>query len=166
MNFANLGALARHAAVVSTRIDGAIASGVRMAAKVVLKRTRAKFGAYQTADGPFQTWPPLTDETKRERVEAGFPADEPLLRTGALRDSYEMDAEGLTAGVGSSSVVAEAQELGVPSRGLPARSTLGMAFVESERDAFDALALEVETVMQYGRSTYALSDDLSRLEPS
>jgi hypothetical protein len=164
VEFGSLGALARHAATVSLEIDAALAHGVRDAGKVILKRTKAKFGEYHDAEGPFQTWPELQQSTQDERVREGYTADDPLLRSGNLRDSYRMEAEGLTVEVGSEEDVALYQEVGVPSRNLPARSTLGMAFVESEKDAFDGLAGRVGAVLSYGSDKFVLSSDLTELE--
>lgn len=59
---------------------------------------------------------PLADTTQAERVAAGFSADEPLLRSGELRDSWEaavVDGEnGPIAGVGTADPVAADHELG------------------------------------------------------
>src|SRR5207248_766217 len=56
----------------------------------IAERAREKLGTYQPAVGPFEAWPPLAEATKAGREAAGFPADEPLLRTGALADSIDV----------------------------------------------------------------------------
>lgn len=164
MDFLNLGALARHAATISIKVDAALAAGVRGAAKVVLRRTREKFGEYQNQRGPFQTWPELTEATQAEREREGFTPNDPLVRTGELRDSYYTEAEGMTAGVGSDLEKAVGQELGIPDKNVPARSTLGMAVVDSEADAFGEIELELESVFSFGGVGMRLSDDLMQLE--
>lgn len=164
MNFTDLGALARHAGSVAARMDLAINAGLKTAAKIVHMRVREKFGHYQEAEGPFPRWAPLTDATMAEREREGYPPNEPLLRSGTLRDSYETDAGHMWAGVGSALPQAEGHELGIPSRGVPARSTLGISLVESEKDAFDGLVLELGAVINLGGRYYSLSQDASRLE--
>lgn len=166
MDFADLGALARHAGVVAAKMDLALNAGLKTAAKIVRRRVRSKFGHYQQGEGPFPTWAPLTDATMAEREREGYPADQPLLRTGTLRDSYELDSGHMWAGVGSSLPQAEGHELGIPSRGVPARSTLGISFVESERDAFDGLVLEVGAAINLGGKYFSLSADTEHLEPT
>ena len=99
------------------------------AAKVVEKRAKAKLGEYQEAAPPFAGWAELADYTKEDRVRQGFPENDPLLRTGEMRDSIEhvvMDGE---AQVGSNSDIAVYQELGTAT--IPPRSFLGGAAAES-----------------------------------
>jgi hypothetical protein len=68
-------------------------------------------------------WPELAESTKANRVAAGYPADEPLLRTGTLAASVqhkaEVTPEGAEGLVYSNDKVALWQELGtdrIPSR--------------------------------------------------
>lgn len=99
------------------------------AAKVVKKRARAKLGEYQDQAGPFVGWADLAESTKSDRVAQGFPEDEPLLRTGAMRDSIEQTVADGEAQVGSNSDIAVYQELGTER--IPPRSFLGGAAAES-----------------------------------
>src|SRR5262245_15225857 len=99
------------------------------AAKVVKKRAKAKLGEYQDEAGPFVGWADLADATKADRVSQGFPEDEPLLRTGAMRDSIEHTVADGEAQVGSNSDIAVYQELGTER--IPPRSFLGGAAAES-----------------------------------
>jgi hypothetical protein len=57
------------------------------AGKTVQKDAKALFGTYQ--DG----WAPLKEITKEQRVAHGYPADEPLLVTGGLRDAVKIIVE-------------------------------------------------------------------------
>src|ERR1700677_666786 len=130
--------LARFAEDLSVVSIAAVQAGPVAAAEIVHKATVAKFGNYQEGSGSFEKWAPLADSTKEERVRLGFTEDDPLLRSGELRDSYEVLANGLEAGVGSSLGKAEGMELGDPIKNIPARSTLGLAFSETEKEAFEA----------------------------
>lgn len=80
-------------------------------------------------------WPQLADRTQEDRVALGFPANEPLLRTGGLRDSIEHRAEPTAIGaeglVYSDAKEALWAEMGT-SRGEPPRSFLMQSLVRSE----------------------------------
>jgi hypothetical protein len=72
-------------------------------------------------------WPELAESTQHDRVAAGYPADEPLLRTGSLAASIqhraELTPEGAEGLVYSNDKIALYQELGT-ERGIPPRSFL------------------------------------------
>lgn len=85
-------------------------------------------GQYQPASPPYGPWAPLADFTVRDRVARGYPPDEPLLRTGELRDSISGRVDGRSAVIGSGSRIAFWQELGT-SR-MPARPFLGRAVAQ------------------------------------
>jgi hypothetical protein len=100
-------------------------------AATVQKRAKELIGSYKNP-----AWPQLAESTQADRERQGFPADEPLLRTGELRDSIgafvEMHGAGGRAVVGSNDPVAEWQELGT-SR-IPPRSFLLAAALDSEKE--------------------------------
>ena len=60
----------------------------------------------------YDSWPELKPETMAERVRLGFKANEPLLRTGQLRDSIQWTSHGNEGFIGSNDPVAVFQELG------------------------------------------------------
>ena len=96
------------------------------AAKIVKAEAKREIGDYQPVKGPFAEWAELKSGTKSDRVKQGFPENEPLLRTGALRDSIEHTVKSHhEAEVGSDSLVAVYQELGTTN--IPPRSFLGGA---------------------------------------
>ena len=99
------------------------------AAELVEKRAKDKIGEYQEQAGPFVGWADLAEFTKADRIAKGFPEDEPLLRTGAMRDSIEHIVGDGEAQVGSNSDIAVYQELGTAK--IPPRSFLGGAAVET-----------------------------------
>jgi|HubBroStandDraft_5_1064220.scaffolds.fasta_scaffold00001_35 hypothetical protein len=67
-----------------------VREGLYEAGELVAKDARDRIGTYQSVAGPFEAWAPLADATKADRVSQGFSADEPLLRTGELRDAIEV----------------------------------------------------------------------------
>ncbi|MCJ2077911.1 hypothetical protein MKK68_20070 [Methylobacterium sp. E-016] len=71
-------------------------------------------------------WASLADATKADRVRKGFPEDEPLLRTGALRKSYKRRViNARLASVGSNDPRAPLFENGTSK--MPPRPVLGTA---------------------------------------
>ena len=107
-------------------------SALEKCAKLVEKRAKAKLGEYQDASGPFAAWANLADSTVADRERQGYPSDEPLLRTGALRDSIGHTVKDSVAQIGSDSDIAVYHELG--TKHMPPRSFLGGAMAESLDD--------------------------------
>ncbi|HQT89701.1 MAG TPA: hypothetical protein PK677_14330 [Acidiphilium sp.] len=120
-----------------------------MEASAVLIEDRAKdiIGHYQTETGPFDVWKPLADSTRDEKQRLGYaPPDNPLLRTGEMRDSIGHDAETMRAVVGSDDDKAIWQELGThgPNPGadgyhVPPRSFLGAAAFQKQDEVAELL---------------------------
>jgi phage gpG-like protein len=103
------------------------------AAKVIQTEAKAIVGHYQPETGPYQAWPELADGTKEDRVRRGFSENDPLLRSGALRDSIEREVSGNTAHVGSNLDAAVFQELGTAR--IPPRPFLGAAAFRKGEEA-------------------------------
>lgn len=114
---------AAHLAASVVEMDHETNKAVKHAAELLEKEAKAVIGEYQAQAGPFAAWADLAESTKEDRTSKGYPADEPLLRDGALRASIEHTAKGHEAVVGSNSDIAVYQEMGT-SR-IPARSFLG-----------------------------------------
>lgn len=112
--------------------------GLKHAAQLVEHTAKEEIGHYQPAVGPFDAWPELADETKAQRERMGFSPNDPLLRTGELRDSISHQVHGLEAAVGSTSDIALYQELGT-SRGIPPRPFLGPALIRNEHQIMKIL---------------------------
>jgi hypothetical protein len=113
-------------------------SGARLA-----RISRSYIGHYQNFSGPFGAWAPLSVNTLlggvsptgyhyRGKIELGFsPPDNPLLRTGALRDSIDFTVEHRAAIIGSPDPVARYQEFGTQNTprhiAIPPRPFIGPA---------------------------------------
>ena len=115
----------------------ALHEGVTAGATVVRDEARAEIGHYQSAAAPFAAWKELADSTKADRSRKGFPDNNPLLRTGGLRDSIEVVVHGAEASVGSNSKIALYQEVGTAR--IPPRSFLGGAAVRKTDAAVKAM---------------------------
>ena len=100
----------------------------------IARTAKSKLGEYQTG------WPQLHESTQSEREELGFPANEPLLRSGDLRGSIRVTVRPLTHGgdvyIGSNEAQARMMELGGPTPFggyVPPRPYLAPALVEQEK---------------------------------
>jgi len=125
--FNSLGAFAEHILKVALAEEIALRKGLSKAAKLVEKEAKSEIGTYQGAVGDFAAWADLAESTKEDRVRKGFSEDDPLLRSGELRDSIgmTMSTTGLEAQIGSDLDIAVYQELGTEH--IPPRSFLGGA---------------------------------------
>ena len=100
------------------------------AAKLIQDEAKRVLGSYDYG------WQQLAPSTQAERQRLGFTPNDPLLRTGDLKNSIEKTEakrEGplaVVAYVGSNSPYAAAQELGTAT--IPARSYLGGATMHEE----------------------------------
>lgn len=124
--FPSMEELAEHLVMVSTGgFVLALHEAVDAVGRLVEKRAKDQIGHYAPEIAPFPEWEQLAESTQAERERLGFPANEPLLRTGELRDSISHEAHGLEVAVGSTSDIMVYQELGTPR--IPARADLGGA---------------------------------------
>lgn len=134
--FKSLADFALH--LVERRVAVAVAlhEGLERAAVKVEKTAKSEFGVYQPGVEHFPAWPELADATKDDRVRQGFSEDEPLLRTGELRDTIGHETHGLQATVGSTSDVMVFHEFGTAK--MPPRPVLGPA-VYRDKDAIEEI---------------------------
>ena len=89
------------------------------------KTAKSEFGHYQREVGPFPAWEELTDYTKQERLDLGFTENDPLERTGELRDSISKEQHVLEGAVGSTDERMVFHEFGTVD--MPMRPVLGPA---------------------------------------
>jgi phage gpG-like protein len=87
------------------------------------------------------SWPPLAESTKKDRVNKGFSEDEPLLRTGELRDSINITVGHNEASIGSNNDKAVWHELGT-SR-VPPRPFLEPALKEKTPKVLDLIGRQI-----------------------
>lgn len=112
------------------------------AARSIESQAKSEIGTYQRDDmGPFAPWEELKQATQQERERLGFTPNDPLLRTGDLRDSLSHETHGLEAVVGSTSQVMVWQELGTET--IPPRSVLGLAAQRREREVVKLIGAAV-----------------------
>lgn len=119
---------------------------LRKAGEIVEAEAKAEIGNYQGSAPPFAAWAPLAESTQNERVRQGFTPDDPLLRTGEMRESVGLVVEGHEAHVGSNSDIAVYQELGT-SKGITPRSFLGGAAVRKSKEVSEIIGREIFGVL-------------------
>lgn len=126
MNFNSFAAFAVHLGKIPFK--QVEKEGLEIAAKVIEAAAKKEIGTYQRDDvGPFDPWKELADSTKADRLRQGYTENDPLLRSGAMRDSisHYIDPNGHDAYVGSPSQILVWQEYGTDR--IPPRSVLGIA---------------------------------------
>lgn len=110
-------------------------------AKMIEARAKKKIGELQEQAGEFVAWSPLADSTiVAKEKSSSFDLNEdgnPLLVTGAMRESIEHTVIGNTAHIGSNSDIAVYQELGTEK--IPPRSFLGGSAAELGPEIADAV---------------------------
>ena len=133
--------------------------GLEAGAKLIQASAKSFIGTQAAAAGPFPAFAPLSGATLDGFVhphgfnipgkrELGFP-DDPLLRTGEMRDSIDIKVEGRAAHIGSDDEKAEWQELGTPDAlfPIPPRSFIGRAGFVQEAHAVKAVGDHIAKVL-------------------
>jgi HK97 gp10 family phage protein len=128
--FTSLGQFARHLATVEVAVALELRRGLDRVAVAVRDKAKDEIGTYQPGIGPFPAWAQLAESTVEDRVAKGYSPDEPLLRSGEMRDSIGKDVSGMEATIGSTSDKAVYQELGTDK--IPPRPFLGPAVLHNE----------------------------------
>lgn len=129
-----LGQMAARLSAATGLTDVAVNESVKRSCEIIVDEAKDAIGTYKFG------WPQLAPSTQAQRVRLGYPANEPLLRTGELRDSISYTVDGSVGYVFSTSPVAVWMELGTVR--IPPRPFLA--------GAADAKRREVEEALQMG----------------
>lgn len=138
---------ARELSSASASIATGLEEGFRVIVKEIEETAKEEIGIYQPAYGPFDAWAPLAESTKADRVRRGYSEDEPLLRSGELRDSIHSEVMGLAAIVGTKSEIGLWQEVGTSH--IPPRPFIGTVYVRK----IDSLQDLLGHAVSYGFKT-------------
>ena len=150
--YQSFGALARALERVSLKLPDSLGAAMEASAVLVEQTAKAEIGTYQTADmGPFTEWAPLKPATVAEKRALGYADDEndnPLLRTGEMRDSisHAYDWQRFEFVVGSTDEIAVYQELGTP-KGLPPRPFLAPALYRNVPTILKLVGTSIESTL-------------------
>ena len=82
MEFSSLADFAKHLTGVSISLASHEHHALEVGAKIIQKEAKSILGHYQGGAGGLVGWQALADSTMNDRFKKGFPAEEPLLRTG------------------------------------------------------------------------------------
>lgn len=139
------------------RLKDAKNVALETAAQMVEDEAKRVIGTYDF------DWPQLAASTQDQRRSLGYAANEPLLRTGALRDSisHEIVAPGEEAVIGSTSDVAVWQEFGTAT--IPPRPFLMPALFYMEKPIKKAIGEIVGRAIAGARIDGAVIELLSDL---
>lgn len=148
LKFANLADFIVHLAAAEVALHAAGHHSLDKAAALIEKTAKDKFGEYQAGVGAFDAWAPLAESTVADRVSKGFTPDDPLLRTGGLRDSISREVTSTEALIGSTSDVMVYQELGTSK--MPPRPVLGPAAYENVEKIVEIIGTGAMEAIEYG----------------
>lgn len=134
-----------HLAGFQARLHASQWKAFNRVGRMVQSEAVREVGTYQDGAAPFVAWAELADSTKADRVALGFTENDPGLRTGGMRDSYQYKAEHDGVTIGSDDDKAVWFELGTDKQ--PPRSVLGMAVVHKEKQIEHALGAAVVSAL-------------------
>ena len=146
--FAHFGEMVAHLAAMAAAQTLALHHGLEKCAIAIERTAKSEIGHYQGEVPPFAGWVELADSTKADRSAQGFSENDPLLRTGTLRDSLSHEVSALEAVIGSDSDIMVYQELGT-SR-IPPRAVLGPAAIRNKDLIIRTLGHAAAEGMLYG----------------
>jgi hypothetical protein len=134
--FNSFGAFANHLRHLATEMPVVTAFIAELIGQHVEKRAKDSIGHYQTAAGEYSAWAPLKPATEARKAVMGYPANAPLLASGAMRDSISHVVArrmlGATVTVGSPDQLLVYHEFG--TRKMPPRPVLGPAMFRSKAE--------------------------------
>lgn len=139
MEFNSFGAMGLHLTKLAAVGDAVTHHIAKEGGKAVQTDAKGRIGSYQDGVGPFPAWANLAEATVDDRLRKGFTPDDPLLRTGGLRDSIKVTVDGNDATIGSASEIALYQEQGTDK--IPPRPFLGPAGFNSKETVGPVAAL-------------------------
>lgn len=122
-------------------VEPAIKLVAGAAAKTLQRRIKAVFGDASKLKS-------LAPSTQAERVRLGYTPNDPLVRSGGLRDSIEEGSEGMLAGAGSADPVLVFQEFGTGT--IPPRPTVEIGLHDSKDEVEEFMQMALDTILGGG----------------
>ena len=146
--FSSIAGMVAHLSTMAAAQALTLNRGLKECAVAIEATAKGEFGHYQPEVAPFAGWVELAERTKADRLALGFTEDDPLLRSGALRDSVSNQVSGLEAVVGSTSDIMVYQELGTDK--IPPRAVLGPAAIRNKKLIIKTLGHAAAEGLLYG----------------
>ncbi len=154
--FQSFAEFAEHLAKAAIAVKVSEHKALEAVARAVEKDAKAQIGSYQPEVEPFPEWAQLAESTQADREQKGYPANEPLLRDGTLRDSIEHEVQGDEAVIGSKLEIAAYQEFGTAT--IPPRPFIGPAAVKVEKKLHKLFGEAILGAMEYGSAGKVIVD--------
>jgi hypothetical protein len=120
----SLEGFARFTEAIAVSHNKVVSAGLAVGAVAIRKKAHEIFGDNAKLAS-------LAPSTQEERSRQGFTPNDPLVRTGELRDSLEVEAGLMMAGVGSPDILMRYHELGDTRGRYPPRPVLTLATAEA-----------------------------------
>jgi hypothetical protein len=146
MSLSSFAGLAARLAMAEADVKMATEAGLEKTCQLIEDRAKEVIGTY------IFNWPQLAQSTQEQRVALGFSANEPLLRTGKLRDSIGHLVEGDVGYVGTNDPVAKYHEYGTTR--IPPRPFLAGALAATEGEIPKIFGSLVSAAMRGGGREY------------
>jgi hypothetical protein len=146
MSLSSFAGLAARLAMAEADVKMATEAGLEKTCQLIEDRAKEVIGTY------IFNWPQLAQSTQEQRVALGFSANEPLLRTGELRDSIGHLVEGNVGYVGTNDPVAKYHEYGTTK--IPPRPFLAGALAATEGEIPKIFGSLVSAAMRGGGREY------------
>ena len=146
--FSDLGVFGAFLAAQAVEVEHAAHSALEHGAAIIRDEARMRIGTYQGTTGPFAEWANLTEYTQTRRVELGYAPDDPLLRSGELRDAITSERTGnqAVAGVREDAAGGDGRDIGKiaiwmeqGTDRIPARAFLGPAGFVKAKDVAELI---------------------------
>jgi hypothetical protein len=140
--FSSFGDFARHLEALAAGMPAVELFVLQRIGVLVKERAKEKIGDYQSEAGPFAAWAPLADTTKADRLRKGYSEDDPLLRSGEVRESIDYVTLPPEVVIGSPLDIALWLEMGTEK--MPPRSFLGASAFELTPELLAMAGMKLE----------------------
>ena len=150
MSLSSFAGLAARLAMADADVKMAMEAGLEKTCQLIEDRAKAAIGTYDFG------WKQLAESTQEQRVALGFLANEPLLRTGQLKDSIGHVVEGNVGYVGTNDPVAKYHEYGTSK--IPPRPFLAGALAATEAEIPKIFGSAVKAAMSGGSEFHELKE--------
>lgn len=128
--------------IASQEIPEAKRAALSVSGKIVQEKARSLFGHYHTNPEPFGEWPQLAESTQSQRKSQGWSANDPLFRSGELRETiHHEEVSDNVEVIGSPDLIMHYQEFGTDK--IPPRPVLGPAALSTGEAVTETVGIAI-----------------------
>ena len=148
--YKSFGELARKLQDCTKNLEITIGAAMEESAVIVEVAAKEEIGHYQRENmgderGRWEDWAELKDSTKADRLRSGYTENDPLERSGEMRDSIQHVALPKSFAVGSSSQILLWQELGTEH--IQPRSVLALSLFRNTKIILSIIGKTIEKTL-------------------